>query len=349
MNTVERNIHSYLKKSVGVAKGVQALADIEVDLATTPRELVMQVGKTKLYHFTNDNLKVKTPILISYALVNTWKMMDLQDDRSLIKKLLSEGLDVYLIETGHPSRADRFKTIDDYVNGDINDCVDFVREETGHDAINLLGVCQGGTLGMIYSALYPQKIKNIVLLVTPVDFFVEDGLLFKWSRDMDIDKLVDNFDGVVPGKFLDSGFVLLKPMGPVRKQMGLPSLMEQPHTFQNFLRMEKWVNDTPDQAGELYRQFIKDLYQNNKLINGEMKVGDKVVDLKNIKCPVMNIYAREDHIVPPSATKPINDAIGSEDSTLYEFPGGHIGVFVGARSQKELGPSIVSWLAERDA
>ena len=185
-------------------------------------------------------------------------------------------------------------------------------------------------------------------MVTPIDFSIEEGLLFKWSRDMDIDALVDNFNGIVPGKFLDSGFLMLKPMGSVRKNMNMPKLMENEATFTNFLRMEKWVNDCPDQAGEIYRQFIKDLYQNNKLIKGEMKIGDKVVDLSKVKCPLLNIFAKEDHLVPPTATKPLNDLVSSEDKQLYEFPGGHIGVFVGARSQKELGPSIAKFYADRE-
>jgi len=33
---------------------------------------------------------------------------------------------------------------------------------------------------------------------------------------------------------------------------------------------------------------------------------------------------------------------------LYEFKGGHIGVFVGSRSQKELAPTIADWLVKRD-
>jgi Poly(3-hydroxyalkanoate) synthetase len=103
------------------------------------------------------------------------------------------------------------------------------------------------------------------------------------------------------------------------------------------------------QAGECLRQFVKDCYQGNKLAKGELKIGDHVVDLKNITMPLLNIYASADHLVPPAATKPLNDLVGSDDKTLYEFQGGHIGVFVGSRSQKELAPAIANWLTERDS
>jgi len=112
--------------------------------------------------------------------------------------------------------------------------------------------------------------------------------------------------------------------------------------------MEKWIFDSPGQAGECLRQFIKDCYQGNKLIKGELRIGDRLVDLKNVTMPLLNIYASGDHLVPPAATRPLNDAVGTTDKTLYEFKGGHIGVFVGSKSQKELAPAIAAWLHERD-
>jgi polyhydroxyalkanoate synthase len=114
------------------------------------------------------------------------------------------------------------------------------------------------------------------------------------------------------------------------------------------MRMEHWIEDSPAQAGECYRQFINDLYKHNKLIKGELVVGNQKVNLKNITMPVLNIYAKQDHIVPPSASKTLDKYIGSKDYTLYEFEGGHIGVFVSAKTQKELAPSIAEWLNKRD-
>lgn len=326
------------------------LADIEqVDIATAPREVVWQDGKVKLFHFKREaTAKVKTPLLISYALVNRWEMMDLQPNRSFVRKLVSEGVDVYLIDWGYASSIDRYKTMEDYILGHINDCVDFIRRRHQTEKVNLLGVCQGGTFSLIYSALFPQKVKNLITLVTPVDFDNEEGLLFKWAKDMDVDAIVDGFGGVVPGDFLNTGFDLLKPMNKSRKYLALPQTMQKRDTLMNFLRMEHWVADSPAQAGETYRRFIKDMYQHNKLIKGEFELEGRRVDLSRINMPALTIYAKDDHIVPPATTTPINALISSKDKQLMEFPGGHIGVFVGARSQDTLTPAIAQWLLERD-
>lgn len=333
-----------------VADAMRNLADVkDVDIATAPREVVWEDGKIRLFHFLRETPpKAKTPVLISYALVNRWEMMDLQPNRSFIRKLLELGMDVYVIDWGYASVVDRYKTMEDYILGNINDCVDFLRRESGQEAINLLGVCQGGTFSLMYSALFPEKIKNLVTLVTPVDFDNEEGLLFKWAKKLDVDAIVDGFGGVVPGDFLNTGFDLLKPMNKARKYLALPKTMRRPDSLMNFLRMEHWVADSPAQAGDTYRRFIKDMYQENKLIKGTFALDDHRVDLANITMPILTIYAKDDHIVPPDTTKPINKLVGSKDKELMEFPGGHIGVFVGSRSQKLLTPAVVDWYLARD-
>ena len=343
-------LHELSDNTSKILKGFEHLAEIkEVDIASTPKEIVYKEDKLTLYRYSRTTKPTyKTPVLIVYALVNTYQMLDLQPDRSYIKNLLDAGLDVYLIDWGKPTKMDKYLSMDDYINGYINNCVDFVRAANKVTKINILSICQGGTFSVIYSALHPEKIKNLVTHVTPIDFAPNDGLLFRWSKDMDFRSLVEGFDGLIPGSFLNDGFDMLKPMMKVQKSTGLLNVMEDKTKLLNFLRMEKWIAESPDQAGACFLQFMEDLYQQNKLIKGELVVGDKKVDLKNLTMPLMNIYAVHDHLVPPSATIPLNDYVGSKDKSIYKFEGGHIGVFVGGKSQKELSPAVTSWLKERD-
>lgn len=342
-------IKEWTEASAKMVTGYDNLLKIdEVDVATTPKELVHEVDKVALYRYIRETpAKFTTPVVISYALVNRHDMLDIQPDRSFVRNLLAQGFDVYIIDWGYPTKADKYVTLDDYVNWFLDDIVDFVRKNNGVDKVNLMGICQGGTISIIYSALHNDKIKNLVTLVTPVDFSTNDGLLFRWSKNINFDRLVDTY-GAIPGEFLNNGFSMLKPMMKVNKYMGVLDIMQDKEKVLNFLRMEKWINDSPDQAGECFRQFMKDLYQGNKLIKGELVVGKQKVSLKNVTMPVMNIYAAEDHLVPPAATIPFNDHVGTKDNELYKFPGGHIGVFVGARSQKELAPAVAKFLGNRD-
>ena len=331
-------------------KGYDVLSQIkEVDIATTPKTEVYAEDKMRLYHYNRaSEPTIKTPVLIVYALVNTYKMLDLQEDRSYIKNLMDLGMDVYLIDWGYPTKADRYLSIDDYVNGYINNCVDAIRKKHKTDKINIISICQGGTLSTIYSALHPNKIKNLVTQVTPIDFETNDGLLFKWSKDMDYDKLVDGCNGLIPGEFLNEGFAQLKPMMKFQKQQSMIASLDDKDKLLMFLRMEKWIADSPAQAGECFRQFMKDLYQGNKLVKGELMVGGKKVNLANIKASVLNIYATEDHLVPPAASKTFTSHLSVSDKEDVAFKGGHIGVFVGSKSQKELAPKVAEFLKKRD-
>ena len=108
--------------------------------------------------------------------------------------------------------------------------------------------------------------------------------------------------------------------------------------------MEKWIFDSPDQAGEAYRQFVKDCFQNNLLIKNKMVIGGKTINLKNITMPLLNVMAEFDHLVPNDTSKPLSDAVSSKDKTTLVFPTGHIGIFVGSKSQKEVCPQISAWL-----
>lgn len=321
----------------------------EIDIATSPKTAVYSEDKLTLYKYDRETPSTyKTPVLIVYALVNTYKMLDIQPDRSYIRNLLDAGLDIYLIDWGNPTKVDKYLSIDDYVNGYINNCVDFVRKKNRVEKINILSICQGATFSVIYSSLYPNKVKNLVTHVAPIDFSTNDGLLFRWSKDMDFDKVTEGFDGLIPGDFLNQGFDMLKPMMKLQKQQTLTNALDDADKLMNFLRMEKWISESPDQAGQCFKEFMQELYQGNKLIKGELEVGGKKVNLKNLTSNLLNIYATEDHLVPPASSIPLNDYVGSKDKELYSFKGGHIGVFVGSKSQKELAPAVTQWLKKRD-
>lgn len=339
MMTVNRKLMDGLNTMLSIS---------DVDVALTSKELVYREDKVSLYRYLPKEEKISAvPTLIVYALVNRQYMMDLQQDKSVISRWLELGLDVYIIDWGYPDRTDKYLTLEDYIDGYINNAVDVIRQRSGQDKINLIGVCQGGTFSVIYSALYPEKVRNLVTMVAPVDFSTEDGLLFIWSKHMDVDSIVDAL-GVVPGSFMNIGFLMLKPFQlMLDKYMGLLENLDKPEVVRDFLRMEKWIFDSPAQAGEAFRKFIKDLFQENLLIQNKLELGGRIVNLKNITMPLLNVFAEQDHLVPPASSKPLNDAVASTDKDTISFPGGHIGIYVSSRSQADVAPSIGRWLNER--
>ncbi|HYD17609.1 MAG TPA: class III poly(R)-hydroxyalkanoic acid synthase subunit PhaC [Patescibacteria group bacterium] len=335
-----------------LAEGVKNLRNVgELPAGVTEKEAIYTEDKVTLYHYKNPTGKKatnKTPLLISYALVNRPYMTDLQENRSTVRGLMEQGLDVYLIDWGYPDRSDRFLTMDDYINGYLDRCVDAVRDHAGSEQVNLLGICQGGAFSLCYTSLHQDKVKNLVTMVTPVDFHTPDNMLGQWIKHIDVDLLVDSM-GNIPGDLMNWTFLNLKPYRLIaQKYIDMVDILDNPKSVCNFMTMEKWIFDSPDQAGECYRQFVKDCYQKNKLVEGGLDLNGQEVDLKNISCPVLNVYALDDHLVPPSASKAMAKAVGSKDYQEVSFKGGHIGIYVSGSAQALVPPSIGKWLNERD-
>lgn len=342
-----KEMEQYFQRFFNITETMLKTSD--VDIATTPKELVFEEDIVKLYHFQPvRRLKCSVPLMINYALVNRETMMDLEEGKSLIRNLLGLGVDIYMIVWGYPSRTERYITMDDYIDMYIDDCVEYIRDENGVDRINLMGVCQGGTFAAIYAALYPEKIRNLITMVTPIDFHTDDGLLNIWARYLDADLLVDAL-GNISGDLMNFIFLMLKPHQLMMdKYVGFIEGAKNPKAIENFLRMEKWIFDSPDQAGEAFRKFVNELFKKNSLIKGQLEIGGRRVDLKNIDMPVLNIFAEQDHLVPPSSSRAFGQHTSSSDFTDKSFPVGHIGVYVSSKTQKDLAPTIANWLVNRD-
>ena len=155
-----------------VAAGIEKLGSIkdeQVEIATTPKDEVFRTDKVTLYRYRPlAEATIKTPVLIVYSLIGRHTMTDLQEDRSLVRNLLKKGVDLWVVDWGDPSRADRWLTIDDYVLGYLDDCVTAMQAETGAAKVGLLGICEGGVFSLAYAALEPDRVQHVVLTITPL-------------------------------------------------------------------------------------------------------------------------------------------------------------------------------------
>jgi polyhydroxyalkanoate synthase subunit PhaC len=342
----------FAQAGISALSALQGLGD--VDIGPSPKDAVYREDKLVLYRYRpldavgpRDASTARIPLLICYALVNRPYMLDLQEDRSLIRGLLRRGIDVYLIDWGSPDGADRYLELDDYINRYLDHCVAHVAATHAMERVNLLGVCQGGTFSLCYAALHPQRISNLVTMVTPVDFRTPDNLLSKWVQEIDVDALVRT-SGNVSGDLLNFTFLSLMPFRLMsQKYAALAELAGDPVQLRNFLRMEKWIFDSPDQAGEAFRQFVTWFYRENRLRAGTLVINGRMVDLRQVTMPVLNVYATQDHLVPPAASTVLKELVGSPDYSAYAFDGGHIGIYVSSRAQKDLPAAIADWLKAR--
>ncbi len=321
-----------------------------VRVGATPSETTYRVDKLRLLRYTTDvEQRYKTPLLFVFALVNRPYILDLRPGKSVVSHFVNRGFDTYNLDWGVPSDGDRFLDMEDYIERYLDDVVDRVRDQTGCEKINILGYCMGGTMSATYTALHPDKVRNLILLAAPVDWSNRENLLAKWTDAsvFDVDKLIAVY-GNAPPQLLQGSFLMLKPVSTMlEKYFSFYENLEDEKFLEDFFAMETWLNDNIPVAGEMFRQFVKHCMQENRLIEGGLRIGDRTVNLRDITCPILNLTAAQDHLVPCGQSLPFNDAVGSKDRKSITFPAGHIGMAVGSKANRELWPKVCDWLAER--
>ncbi|WP_249869061.1 class III poly(R)-hydroxyalkanoic acid synthase subunit PhaC [Oceanobacillus saliphilus] len=322
----------------------------EPEVGQTPKEVIWTKNKAKLYRYQPNKQKTKkVPILMIYALINKPYILDLTPGSSLIEYLTDRGHDVYLLDWGIPGHEDRHMKFDDYVMDYIPRAIKKVLKKSEQDEISLLGYCIGGTLTSIAAALHPNlPIRNLVFMTSPFDFS-DAGLFSNWldERYFNLDLMVDTL-GNIPAETIDFGNKLLKPItnyfGPY---VALANRADDDEFVKNWSLLQKWVEDGVPFPGEAYRQWIREFYQQNKLINDELYIRGQQVKLSNIKANVLNIAANRDHIAIPKQTEKLMDKISSKDKTYELVSAGHVSVTVGKKAPTTTYPLIEEWLAKR--
>ena len=358
--TGDEVVREMLEYGTLIAKSAEALTrikDEQVDVGATPKSQVMEIDKVTLHHYRPLLASRTAPVLIVYGLIGRYTMVDLQEDRSLVRNLLARGVDLYVVDWGHASRADQNLMIDDYVDYYLDECVDYICGAHGIDRMTLLGICEGGVFSTLYTAQHPGKVQNLIVTITPIDFAADrddsnpgHGFINLWTRnltDEDIDRLITAF-GNLPGEVMAAVFQAMTPVRSMTKyNLDLLDVASDDKKLLNFLRMEKWLADRPHHPGAAARQWLIDLYKENRLIKGTFELSGRKVSLDDIKVPVLNIYAQADHIIPPPCSIALGRYVGSDDYTEIALPGGHVGVYVSGKSQGIVGDGIFDWLIER--
>ena len=321
-----------------------------VTVGCSARRAVWSHGKTTLYEYLPlEAVRVRPgarPLLVCFALVNRPYILDLQPDSSLVRRLLEAGRQVYLVDWGDPDDGDRQQELNDYLEQGLGGCVRHILTANGIEALDLLGVCQGGVLSLCYCALHPSQVANLVTLTTPVDFKTPGDLLSKWVRRVDTELLARV--GNVPGELLNALFLSLLPFRLLhQKYVRLLTARADQRAVEDFVRMERWIFDTPPQAAAALTQFVRWFYQENRLMRGTLELGGRTVDLKSVRQPLLNLYASADHIVPPAACSVMGRHVGSRDYTACAIDTGHIGMYVSRKAREEIPQRIISWLEAR--
>ena len=321
----------------------------EPEVGLTPKDTIYARGTLRLYRYrpqTDDVYRV--PLVFVMSLISKSYILDLAPGQSLVEYLLKEGFDVYMIDWGVPRAEDHGMRLENYVLDLMPRCVEEVQRITKEQDYSFLGYCMGGLFGLMYAAAFPEAgLKNLASVSTPVDF---EGMamLRRWADPQwfDVDRIVDTF-GNVPAELVRMSIEALRPLDRILGYVRLWDNLWNEEYVYNWRIRYNWVNDQIPFPGECYRQLIKDLLLGNKLKTGELSLGGRRIDLKNVRCAVLNAMAEHDHITPYESTRALISLVGSCDKQEMLVKGGHVSLVSGKNAILRLWPTVNQWLAPR--
>jgi polyhydroxyalkanoate synthase len=235
----------------------------------------------------------------------------------------------------------------DYICGLMKNVTDFVLKSTSQPKLNLLGYCMGGTMSTMFTALYPDTVRNLILMAAPIDFAGDESLLHVWTQEhcFDVDRLIDAY-GNCPAPMLQGAFQVMKPVTNfIDKYYAFLENMHDDDYLENFYAMERWGQDNIPVAGETFREFVKCLYQRNELVKGEFRLKERPVKLEGITCPLLLLAAEHDHLVTPASTFGIEPHVRSPEVKKMLIRAGHVGLAVSSKAHRRFWPDVVGWLA----
>jgi polyhydroxyalkanoate synthase len=355
------------------------LEEVGVETGSTPREVVWTKNKAKLFRYLSPGQspgkqggrRHTVPVLLTYGFVLKPYVLDLVPGNSLVEYLVREGFDVYMLDLGISDAEDARLSLEDLVLDFVYGAVQKVLETSGADEISLFGQSQGGTLCAMYASLFPAgPLKNLVLLSSPTEFAPRNpGTLGLWTLVSSssgayfdpamVSKIFGNLPTDFASRIINSmasqqATVVGMAARPFGRGFGtydaalrtLRDLAIRDVSVRSWLAVSKWVDDAAPFPGEVFRSWVRDFYQRDKLVKGEVKLRGQRVDLSNIECAVLNVSGKRDYVVPASTTEATTALARSSDKESVSMDAGHVGMLVGPGA-KDLRARLRDWLAPR--
>ncbi len=316
----------------------------------SPKEVVWRRGKAQLVRYESEKRTRRPPLVIVFSIVSRAYILDLRPGHSFIEQLLDAGFDVFMLDWGTPDAVDAGNDFELYVDNYMPRALERALEVAESDEIDVLGYCFGGVLSLLATAGHPEiPIRNLVVMATPIDLGKLEGVIKALERgQLNVDDVVDE-TGNVPPEAVYRGFSILRPTADIFKYATLWERLWNDDFVESYQAMARWISDQVPLPGAIARQMAELMLRRNLLACGEFPVSGRTVRFADITCPVLNVMAENDHMVPPTASEGLASLVGSEDVTDLRIPAGHIGLAAGRDAAKITVPRILEWLNDRSS
>jgi polyhydroxyalkanoate synthase len=284
------------------------------------------------------------PILVIPSLVNRGYVLDLTEERSLMRALARQGYRPFLLEWGFPGEVERRFTLTDYVAGRLEAALEAVLTITGMRPA-LMGYCMGGLLALALAQRRPRDCTALVLMATPFDFAAEAPPIAASLQMAEpwMGATIDTL-GWLPTDWIQALFFALDPLLVINKFRRFASADPASAEAAEFVALEDWLNDGVPLAAPVARETLFDWYGRNTPPSGDWRIAGRPVIPETVTVPALALIPARDRIVPPASARALADRL--PNATRAEVALGHIGMAVSAAAPTRAWSAMRTWMDE---
>lgn len=328
-----------------------------VQAGQTPYDVIADDGLVKLRHYRPAEVRHAVPFVIVPPLAINMLVYDLFPQRSLIRFLLEQGFNVYLVDWGSPTRRHAHYNLGTYACKLLPGFLQQVREHAGQQALTLYGWSMGGGIALVYAAISGDPdIRNIITVGTAIDGHA-NGLMGRQYAAMNqvirrlglsVRQLPSRW-AYTPGWMNVIGFKLSDPVGSVRGYVDLLRNLEDRDFVVQHATQGAFVDRLEAYPGGILRDWSYSVWFENEAGRGRISVGRDTAHLEKINANLLCIAGTSDTLANVACCEKLLDLVSSEDKSLLVGPGGHTGIVSGSQAPEAIWAPMIDWLARRSS
>lgn len=271
------------------------------NVAVTPGKVIFRNRLIELIQYEPVTSTVYAePILIVPAWIMKYYILDLSRSNSMVKYLVDQGHTVFMISWKNPTSDDRNLGLEEYVNLGILSAIDVINAVLPERKIHAVGYCIGGTLLMIAAAALAkesdERLKTISLFAAQVDF-TDAGELSLLIDEAQINYLEDLMwqKGFLDGAQMAGTFSMLRSADLIFSRAIHDYLIGNRRPINDLMA---WDYDTTRLPYKMHTEYLKKLFLNNELAQGQFQLGGSTISLLDITAPIFSVGTQYDHVAP---------------------------------------------------
>lgn len=276
---------------------------------------------------------------------------DLSRDRSVVRKALERGFEVYLVEWTEAHGDEVRLGLEEYALFALGECLDTIRSRSQPEHVFLAGHSLGGTFASIYSAYHPEQVSGLVLIEAPLHFAEASGA-FGPMLDAGVPaKAVLQSSGRVPGSLINLISVCASPRTfQLERYLDFFASLASRADLETHWRVERWTLDELPLPRSLFEDVVEQLYREDRFMRGELMIGNRRLHPRDITSPVFAVYDPASRIIPAASILEFYARVDSQNKEATPYLGDtgvalqHVGALVGESAHRLIWPRIFDWL-----